>query len=136
MLEYEELTQTVIGAAIEVHRQLGPGLLEATYESCLCMELDDRGIPYERQVELPVFYKGRRADCGYRIDILVRRVVVLELKSVEKVPPIHEAILLHYLKLGQFPVGLLINFNVVKLVDGITRRANTLSPPRSPRPPR
>ncbi len=116
------ITEQVIGAAIEVHKAIGPGLLESAYEECLCRELTVRGIAFERQVALPVEYKGVRLDCGYRLDLLVARAVVVEIKAVETVSPIHEAQLLTYLKLGRWRLGLLINFNVPVLKDGIHRR--------------
>jgi GxxExxY protein len=118
------LTERIIGAAIEVHRHLGPGLLEATYEACLAYELTDRGLTVERQLELPVIYRGVRVDCGYRIDLLVERTVIVELKSVEKLLPIHEAQLLSYLKLSGHRLGLLINFNVTRLTEGLKRKVN------------
>ena len=121
-----ELTKEIIGAAIEVHRVLGPGLLESAYEQCLCRELTLRKIPFERQVYLPVEFKGLRLDCGYRIDLLVARRVVLEIKAIESLLPIHEAQLLTYLRLGGWKVGLLINFNVTVLKDGIRRRVFNL----------
>ncbi len=105
-------TSPIIGAAIEVHRNLGPGLLESAYEECLCHELHLRGIDCKRQVPLPVLYKGLKLDCGYKIDLIVQDEVVVELKAVERVLPIHEAQLLTYLKLTGKRVGLLINFNV------------------------
>jgi len=117
-----ELTHDIIGAAIDVHRCLGPGLLESAYERCLSIELSQRGIPFERQIELPVYYKGHAVDCSYRIDLLVAREVVLEIKAVETLLPIHEAQLLTYLKLGGWRLGLLINFNVEVLKLGIRRR--------------
>ena len=117
----EELTGQIIGAAIEVHQQLGPGLLESTYQACLCRELEIRGIAFECQKPLPLEYKGVKLDCGYRIDLLVAGLVVVEIKSVEGLAPIHEAQLLTYLKLTGVKVGLLINFNVVMLKDGIRR---------------
>lgn len=117
-----DLTRRIIGSAIEVHRALGPGLLESAYEACLCDELDRDQLRYQRQVDLPVIYKGRRINCGYRIDVLVEDQVVLELKSIEKVMPIHEAQLLTYLRLAERRVGLLINFNVAVLRRGIVRR--------------
>jgi GxxExxY protein len=120
MLENEQLTEPVIGAAIEVHRVLGPGLLESVYERCLSHELDLRGIGHQRQVPLPVIYKGQAIDCDLRMDIVVPGLV-LELKSVEKLLPIHEAQLLTYLKLSGHKIGLLINFNVPKLRDGLKR---------------
>ena len=120
-LIHSELTGTIIGAAIEVHRELGPGLLESAYEQCLAHELHLRGVPHQRQLEMPVDYKGIRIDCGYRIDLLVDYKVVIELKSVEKLLPIHNAQLLTYMKLSKMQVGLLMNFNVPVLKDGIER---------------
>ena len=117
----DPLTDTVIGAAIEVHRALGPGLLESAYEECLCFELQQRNLPFQRQVPLPVVYKAVRLDCGYRIDILVRDTLIIELKTVERLLPIHEAQLLTYLKLMQLHTGLLLNFNVPALKLGIKR---------------
>jgi GxxExxY protein len=117
-----ELTREIIGAAIEVHRTLGPGLLESAYEECLCRELSVRGIAFERQEPLPVEYRGVKLDCGYRLDLLVAEAVVVEIKAVEGMAPIHEAQLLTYLKLGGWRGGLLINFNVSVLRDGIRRR--------------
>ncbi|MGI6079188.1 MAG: GxxExxY protein [Lentisphaerae bacterium] len=121
-MELNRITEQVIGAAIEVHRALGPGLLESAYEECLCRELSLREIPFERQRPLPVEYKGTRLDCGYRLDLLVMGTVVVEIKAVEAIEPIHEAQLLTYLKLGGWKLGLLINFNVPVLKDGIRRR--------------
>jgi len=115
------LTGEIIGAAIEVHRQLGPGLLETTYQACLSRELELRGISFEYEKPLPLEYKGVRLDCGYRIDLLVAGLVIVEIKSVEALAPIHEAQLLTYLKLTGVKVGLLINFNVVVLKSGIRR---------------
>ena len=123
-MDINDLTGAVIGATIEVHKSLGPGLLESTYEQCLCVELELRKIPYERQKELPVEYKDVKLDCGYRIDILVANRLILELKACERLQPIHEAQLLTYLKLTGIKVGLLINFNVPVLKDGIKRLAN------------
>ena len=125
-MEINELTGEVIGAAIEVHRHLGPGLLENTYERCLCFELVEREIPFERQKEIPVNYKGNVFDCGYRIDLLIDKRLILELKSIESIIPIHEAQVLTYLKLAKVKHGLLINFNVMKLKDGIKRLVNGL----------
>ena len=122
--DLNSLTGQVIGAAIEVHKTLGPGLLESTYEECLCRELDLRKIPYERQKELPVEYKGVQLNCGYRLDIIVAKMLIVELKSCESIQAIHEAQLLTYLKLTGIKVGLLINFNVTILKDGIKRIAN------------
>ena len=122
MLSEEELTGKIIGAAIEVHKQMGPGLLESAYLACLCRELHLRGINFRVQVELPLQYKGVRLDCGYRIDLLVEEKIVIEIKAIEKVLPIHEAQLLTYMRLGGYGIGLLINFNVPVLKDGIIRR--------------
>ena len=121
-IHINRITRDVIGAAIGVHRVLGPGLLESAYQECLCQELILRGIPFERQVPLPVEYRGIRLECGYRLDILVAGLVVVEVKSVEAIAPIHEAQLLTYLRLGGWNVGLLMNFNVVVSKDGIRRR--------------
>jgi GxxExxY protein len=118
----EELTQNVIGALIEVHKHTGPGLLESAYQHCLYRELTLRGLRFEHEVNLPVVYKGVRIDCGYRLDVVVEGLVLLELKSVEKLVPIHEAQLLTHMKLGGYRVGLLVNFNVKLMIDGITRR--------------
>lgn len=116
-----ELTQAIIGAAIEVHRHLGPGLLESTYETCLIYELENLGLIVERQKALPVVYKAIQLEQGYRIDLLVEEKVILELKVVEQLTAVHEAQLLSYLKLSGYPVGLLLNFNVKMLKDGIRR---------------
>ncbi len=116
-----ELTKKVIGCAIEVHKTLGPGLLESTYEQCLARELSLSGINFKIQVPLPVEYKGTRLDCGYRIDMLIEESLILELKSVEKVAEIHKAQLLTYMKLAKIKVGLIINFNVKLLKNGIER---------------
>jgi len=115
------LTHQIIGAPIEVHRLLGPDLLESTYEECLCHELAQRGLPIERQKPIPVVYKDVKLDCGYRLDLLVSNRVILELKSVDALAPIHDSILLTYMKLSGLHVGLLINFNVQILKDGIRR---------------
>jgi GxxExxY protein len=115
-------TEGIIGAAIEVHRHLGPGLLESAYETCLCHEFELRGIAFKSQVALPVQYKRLKLDCGYFMDLVVNDNVVLELKSVEHILPVHEAQLLTYLRLSKKRVGLLINFNVPILKSGITRR--------------
>ncbi|HEY1264351.1 MAG TPA: GxxExxY protein [Terriglobales bacterium] len=114
-------TSAIIGAAIEVHRHLGPGLLESAYEECLCHELHLRGMEFRRQVELPVEYKGLKLDCGYEIDVLVQDTVILELKALERLTPICEAQLLTYMRLARKSVGLLINFNVPVLARGIVR---------------
>jgi GxxExxY protein len=117
-LLHEALTEKIIGAAIEVHRALGPGLLESAYEECLCRELNLRGLAFQRQVSLPVEYKGVKLDCGYRLDLVVQDEVVLELKCVEHLLPVHDAQLLTYLKLSGKRVGIIINFNVATLVRG------------------
>jgi GxxExxY protein len=122
MYYHKELTQKIIGAAIEVHRAIGPGLLESAYQACLARELSVRGIPFEKEKPLPLDYKGVQLDCGYRLDFLVDDKVVVELKAVEIMHPVYEAQLLTYLKLTGCKVGLLINFNVPVLKDGITRR--------------
>ncbi len=116
------MTQEIIGAAIEVHRALGPGLLESTDEECLCHELNLRGLPFERQQSLPVRYKGAALSTGYRTDLVVANRVVVELKAVDELSPLHEAQLLTYLRLGGWPTGLLINFNVIRLQTGIIRK--------------
>ena len=121
-LHHEDLTEQIIGSAIEVHQELGPGLLESAYKECLCWELRERGLSFQRQVDLPIVYKGVSLDCAYRIDLLVEDQVLLELKSVEKVLPIHIAQLMTYLRLREIQVGLLMNFNVGLLKDGIIRR--------------
>ncbi|MFZ4683684.1 MAG: GxxExxY protein [Terrimicrobiaceae bacterium] len=123
----DELTEKVIGCAIAVHRELGPGLLESTYEQCLARELSLNGVGFEMQVPLAVNYKGVHIDCGYRIDLLVEGRLLLELKSVEQIAPIHEAQILTYLKLSKIPQGLLINFNVRRLLDGLKSYLNTPS---------
>ncbi len=116
-----EITRTIIGAAMKVHSTLGPGLLESAYEACLLFELHDAGLKAESQVPLPVIYKGVRIDLGYRLDLVVEDSVIVELKSVEAIEPVHKAQLLSYLKLSARHVGLIINFNVVHLKDGIQR---------------
>jgi len=120
-LYQQELTGQILGAAIEVHKQLGPGLLESNYQACLCHELELKGIAFECQKPLPLEYKGIKLECGYRIDLLVAGLVIVEIKSVEALAPIHEAQLLTYLKLTGIKVGFLINFNVVVLKQGIRR---------------
>lgn len=119
-----QLTESIIGAAIQVHRVLGPGLLESAYEACLAFELNKRGLGVEQQKPQPLVYEGVKLDCGYRIDLLVGRSVVVEVKSIDKFAPIHEAQLLSYLKLSGCKVGLLINFNVTVLKEGIRRFVN------------
>ena len=120
----DTLSHIIIGAAIEVHKALGPGLLESAYETCLCHELKLRSIAYARQLELPVTYKGVAMDCGYRLDIIVEQLVIVELKAVSALEPIHDAQLLTYLRLRQLWLGLLINFNVPVLKHGIKRLVN------------
>lgn len=123
MNNINKLTGDVIGAAIEVHKTLGPGLLESAYEECLCHELELREISFERQKALPIVYKGFTLDCGYRLDIVVTNNLILELKACEHLEQIHEAQLLTYLKLTGIKIGLLINFNVPILKQGIKRLA-------------
>jgi GxxExxY protein len=120
-LEFDELSNKVIGCAIEVHRNLGPGLLESTYEQCLAHEFKIEGMPFKLQHPLPVEYKSIKLDCGYRIDLLVANSLIVELKSVENVLPIHQAQLLTYMKLSGIKFGLLMNFNVKYMKDGIKR---------------
>lgn len=120
-MEFDELSNRVIGLAIEVHRNLGPGLLESAYEQCLAHELTSNRIDFAAQKPLPVFYKGQLIECGYRINLLIENTLIVELKSADKLLPIHEAQLLTYMKLAQIKVGLLINFNVQLLKDGIKR---------------
>ena len=119
--ENDRLTEKVIGLAIEVHRQLGPGLLESAYEECLCLELQEAGLAFRRQVPLPITYKSIRLDCGYRLDLLIEDQLILELKSVEGLLPIHEAQVLTYMKLIGVRTGLLLNFNSAVLKSGIRR---------------
>ena len=126
MKEEDKLSKEIIGAAIEVHRYLGPGLLESAYEECLCRELAIREITFERQKPLAVSYKGVKLDCGYRLDVVVGGLIILELKAVDQVESIHEAQLLTYLKLSDLKLGILINFNVPLLKDGIKRIVNGL----------
>ncbi len=119
-----QLSEMIIGAAIEVHRTLGPGLLESVYEECLAREFADAGIAFSRQQQLPVMYKGKDIGCGYRLDFMVENLVVVELKAVEDVLPIHRSQVLTYLRLSEKWLGLLINFNVHRLADGVTRLVN------------
>jgi GxxExxY protein len=121
--DINELTGEIIGAAIEVHKILGPGLLESAYEECLCHELSLRETAVERQKKLPIDYKGKILECGYRMDLVVADIVVVEIKACDSLLPIHEAQLLTYLKLTGIKIGLLINFNVAMLKDGIKRLA-------------
>jgi len=126
LLDINKTTESIIGAAIEVHRQIGPGLLESAYEECLCEELLLRKIPFQRQVALPVIYKSKKLDIGYRIDLLVNDEVVVELKTVEVILPIYEAQALTYMRLGGWQVGLILNFNVTVLKNGIKRLVHKL----------
>ncbi|HKD82079.1 MAG TPA: GxxExxY protein [Candidatus Angelobacter sp.] len=121
-LRYEELTEKIIGAAIEVHKAIGPGLIESIYEECLCHELRLRGLKFKRQMVVPVVYKGVNLNCGHRLDLLVEDTVVVELKAVERILPVHEAQLLTYLRMLQKPAGFILNFNVPVLRNGIVRR--------------
>ena len=121
MKNLNEVTDAIIGAAMEVHRALGPGLLESTYEMCLCRELSIRGLSFKRQVPIPVEYKGVKLDCGFRADIVVDNTILVEIKAIESLAAIHDAQLLSYLKLGGCKIGLLINFNVELLKHGVQR---------------
>jgi GxxExxY protein len=116
-----ELTERIIGLAIEVHKQLGPGLLGSIYEECLCSELADVGLPFERQIKLPIMYRGRLLEDGFRADVVVADEVIIEIKSVEHILPVHEAQLLTYLRLTGHRIGPLMNFNVTRLKDGLCR---------------
>ena len=118
---FEDLSKKIIGAAIEVHKMLGPGMLESAYEECLCYELKLRDLNYERQVPVPIIYKEIKLECGYRMDILVENKIVLELKSIECFNPVHEAQILTYMCFAEKRLGLLINFNVTKLTSGLKR---------------
>lgn len=120
-MEFEKITKDIIGAAIEVHRHLGPGLLESAYEECLSYELQQKGYNIERQKPVPVVYKEVKLDYGYRIDILVENHVIIELKSIEAFAPVHEAQILTYMKFAKIQIGLLMNFNVTVLKNGIKR---------------
>ena len=123
-MDVNRLSSEIIGTAIEVHKSLGPGLLESVYEQCLCHESSIRHISFESQKPLPVVYKGKRLDCGFRLDIIVEKSIITELKSCEKLEPIHTAQLLTYLKLSNISLGLLLNFNVPVMKDGIIRVVN------------
>ena len=120
-MQFDRLSHKIIGAAIEVHKHLGPGLLESAYEECLTYELKKLDLKVERQKPVPVVYKEVKLDCGYRIDILVENQLIIELKSVDTILPVHEAQILTYLKFANKPIGLLINFNVPQLKQGIKR---------------
>ena len=133
-MDVNRVTREIIGAAIAVHRELGPGLLESAYEACLAYELNQRGLRVEQQKPLPVVYREVRLECGYRLDLVVEDIVIVELKSVEKLTRVHQAQVLSYLRLANCPVGLLINFNVKILIDGVHRLANrSLDTSASPR---
>jgi GxxExxY protein len=120
-MEFDQLSRDVIGCAIEVHRNLGPGLLESTYRQCLACELSQAGIQFQMELPIPVHYKNILLDCGYRIDLLVNGDLLVEIKSVETLLPIHQAQILTYMRLAKVPLGLLINFHVTKLQNGIKR---------------
>jgi GxxExxY protein len=121
------ITDAIIGSAIQVHRELGPGLLESAYEACLAYELLERGLKVEQQKPLPLVYRQVKLDCGYRLDLLVEDRVIVEVKAIDQLAPIHQAQLLSYLKISGYNVGLLINFNVRVLKSGIIRMVNNLS---------
>ena len=125
-MDINQLSSQIIGAAIEVHKALGPGLLESAYEKCLCHELKLRGLSFESQKPLPLVFKGENLDCGYQLDIVVENTIILELKSCEKIKPIHKAQLLTYLKLSGLKLGLVLNFNVPVMRDGIVRMVHGL----------
>ncbi len=127
--ELDRITETIIGAAIKVHRALGPGLLESAYAACLAFEIADNGLKVETEKPLPVVYRQVKVDCGYRLDLLVEEKVIVEIKAVERLMPIHQAQLLSYLKLSGVKVGLLINFNVMLLKHGIQRVVNDFPDP-------
>ena len=120
-MKFEELSGQIIGAAIEVHRIIGPGLLESAYEECLAYELREKKISYERQKEMPIIYKGMNLEYGYRLDLLVQNNIIVELKSIEKFTPVHTAQILTYMRLAKIKTGLLINFNVTALKNGLKR---------------
>ena len=122
--DLNQITHGIIAAAIEVYRHLGPGLLESVYQECVCYELSRMGLAFTREVHLPLSYKGLQLDCSYRIDLLVEDAVLVELKSIEQILPIHSAQLLTYLRASHKPIGLLINFNVLVLKNGIKRIVN------------
>ena len=126
-MDINELSSRIIGAAIEVHKTLGPGLLESAYEECLSHEFSFRNFSFERQKSLPLIYKGKKLDCGFRLDLVVENAIILELKSCEKIEPIHKAQLLTYLKLSGLHLGLILNFNTTVMRDGIVRIVNELN---------
>jgi len=120
-MEINQITEKIIGCAIEVHKKLGPGLLESAYEECLSYELKCAGLAFQRQVPVPIVYKDIKLECGYRIDILVEKTVIIELKAIEALAPVHEAQILTHMKFANKTIGLLINFNVTLLKSGIKR---------------
>ena len=132
----DELSETIIAGFIEVHRHLGPGLLESAHEQCVCHELSLRGISFERQQPVPVTYKGVRLDCGYRVDLVVARRLIVEIKAVERLLPIHQAQVLTYLKLTGLDTALLVNFNVPVVKDGLRRLTRKRPDPKSSPSPR
>jgi GxxExxY protein len=129
----DKITGKIIGCAIEVHKYLGPDLLESAYEECLCFELSQARLKFERQVDLPVIYKGVKLDCGYRMDLVVENIIIVEIKAVERILPIHEAQLLSYLKLYDKSVGLLLNFHSSVLKNGLKRIVNNFQIPSASR---
>lgn len=135
--DYDRISEKIIGSSMVVHTAIGPGLLESAYEACLAFELTEKGLKVERQKELPLVYKGVKLDCGYRLDLLIDDLVIVEIKSVDRLLPIHQAQMISYLKLADKKLGLLINFNVKYLHDGIQRVVNKFpDSPRSLRPQR
>ena len=129
MLVQQEITERVIGLAIEVHKKLGPGLLESVYETCLAFELKRAGIPFARQVPIPVIYDGMRLNTGFRADLIVADDIIIEIKAIERLAPAHEAQLLTYLRMSGCQVGLLFNFNALRLKDGLRRMVRTRPAP-------
>lgn len=132
-MEFDALSNLVIGTAILVHKELGPGLLESAYETCLAYELAGRGVRFERQKPLPIQYKGVRLDCGYRLDLVVEKQIILEIKAVDQLAPLHEAQMLTYLRMSGCKVGLIMNFNVALFKDGLKRIVNGYVPSRASR---
>lgn len=135
-MDLNRITECIIGAAIAVHRELGPGLLESSYEACMTLELSRTGLPFERQKMIPLLYRGYSLDAAYRVDFLVSNAVIVELKSIERIDAIHVAQVLTYLRLSGCPIGLLINFNEVSVRNSIRRIVLNYSGPRPQRPPR
>lgn len=122
LIDTEPYSRRVIGCAIEVHRTLGPGLLESAYETCLCIELEQAGVAFQRQPQLPTVYKGHTLDTGFRPDLIVKQSLLVEVKAVQGILPVHAAQLQTYMKISGVSIGLLLNFNVPRLIDGICRR--------------